>query len=289
MKKYFLFLVFLPLLFSCNQGKIDELSKQNTSLKKEAATKDSTINEFMETFNEIEENLALIKEKEDLISSTSLENEKGAGRTIVQDLKSINQLMAANREKLATLNEKVQSSGIRISEFKKMVNRLNQKLEERDREIANIKEEVAFLNATNDSLSYAVDTLGSKVSDLSMVNARQEGRIEEQIEALHTAYIAQGSFKELKEKGVVDKKGGIIGIGAVKKLKEDFNEEMFKKVDITELNAIPLSGKRATVITPHPSNSYKILGVEENDSDSLVITDPSTFWRASKYLVVVVD
>jgi DNA repair exonuclease SbcCD ATPase subunit len=293
MKKLLVIFAFVPFLVSCNQEKLEQLSQENVELKEESASKDSTINEFIRTINEIEENLALIKEKEeDLISISANakgENAQNAREAIIQDLKSINNLMEENRQKLASLNEKVNNSDIRISEFNRMVSELNNGLEERKSEITNMQEQLKELKTVRENLTFTVDTLESKVSDLSLANRNKEDMINQQINALHTAYVASGTYRDLKEKGVIDKKGGIIGIGSVKKLVKDFNTDMFERIDITNTSSIPLNGKKATVITVHPTESYKITGEKEKDVDSLLITNPEEFWKASKYLVVVVD
>ncbi len=115
MKKSILIFTIAILLVACNQKKLEQLSQENTELKEEAANNDSTINEFIQTINEIEENLALIKEKEDMISlsaQSNVENRKNAREAIVQDLQSIESLMEENRQKMASLTEKVNRSDI---------------------------------------------------------------------------------------------------------------------------------------------------------------------------------
>lgn len=292
MKKSIFILALIALLVSCNQDKVEQLSQENAELKEEAAKNDSTINEFIQTINEIEGNLALIKEKEDMISRSTLsnvENQNDARKAIIQDLKTINSLMEENRQKIASLNENVNNSDIRLDEFNQMVSSLNNRLEERKVEITHMQEELALLSKEKEILTNAVDTLETKVSDLSLANQYKTDSIHQQINALHTAYVTSGSYKDLKEKGVIDKEGGIIGIGSVKKLAEDFNKEIFEKIDITKTKAIPLNGKKATVITSHPSESYKLSSENGNKLDSIYITDPNAFWRASKYLVIVLD
>lgn len=290
MKKFLIIFAFVPFLDSCNQGKFDELNQENTELREESASKDSMINEFIQTINEIEENLALIKEKEDWISANpNVENMHNVRETIIQDLKSINKLMEDNNQKMVSLNEKVKNSDIRISEFNRMGNELNSRLEERKSELTTLQEQLNEIKRVRENLTFTVDTLESKVSDLSLANRNKDERINQQIQALHTAYVASGTYKELKENGVIDKEGGIIGIGSVMKLLKDFNTDIFEKIDITTTNSIPLSGKKATVITVHPTESFNITGAEERNLDSLVITKPEEFWKASKYLVVVVN
>jgi predicted RNase H-like nuclease (RuvC/YqgF family) len=197
--------------------------------------------------------------------------------------------MEDNNQKMVSLNEKVKNSDIRISEFNRMGNELNSRLEERKSELTTLQEELNEIKGVRENLTFTVDTLESKVSDLSLANRNKDERINQQIQALHTAYVASGTYKELKENGVIDKEGGIIGIGSVMKLLKDFNTDIFEKIDITTTNSIPLSGKKATVITVHPTESFNITGAEERNLDSLVITKPEEFWKASKYLVVVVN
>ena len=42
--------------------------------------------------------------------------------------------------------------------------------------------------------------------------------------------------------------------------------------------------KKATIVTPHPKDSYRIEGVKT--ADKLVILKPSEFWSLSKVLVI---
>jgi galactitol-specific phosphotransferase system IIB component len=98
-----------------------------------------------------------------------------------------------------------------------------------------------------------------------------------------------GTYKQLKTKNVVEKEGGIAGLGSSEKLKSDFNQEYFTKVDITKVQNIPLHTKKAELITAHPIGSYEF---EKNDKKvitNLIITDPEKFWEASKYLIVMTD
>ncbi len=292
MKKSLFIVTLILLLVSCNQEKLEQLSQENAELKEEAAENDATINEFIQTINEIEKNLALIKEKEDMISrstQSNVENQKDARAAIIQDLKTINSLMDENKQKIASLNEKVSNSDIRMNEFNQMVKSLNNRLEERKTEITDMQNELALLSKEKEMLTSTVDTLETKVSDLSLSNQYKTDTINQQINALNTAYVTSGTYKDLKEKGVIDKEGGIIGIGSVKKLAEDFNKEIFEKIDITKTKAIPLNGKKATVITTHPPESYRLTSEDGNELDSLYISDPRSFWRATKYLVIVLD
>ena len=90
----------------------------------------------------------------------------------------------------------------------------------------------------------------------------------------------------MQEKHIITKDGGFIGIGKTAVLNEDFNASEFKKIDITKVTNIPVTGKKISLVTSHPSNSYKVEGVET--VEGITILDPAEFWKSSKYLVITV-
>ena len=92
-----------------------------------------------------------------------------------------------------------------------------------------------------------------------------------------------GSKKELKQNNII----GRSGILTSKKLNEDFNKKYFRKIDITKNYSIPLAVKKVELITSHPSDSYKLIG--EKNVEKLLITNPKSFWEASKYLVILTE
>ncbi len=71
------------------------------------------------------------------------------------------------------------------------------------------------------------------------------------------------------------------------KLKKDFNRVEFMKVDLREFSQLPLNTKKARLVTFHPAESYHLTG--EKTVENLVIDKPQEFWKASKYLLIVVE
>ncbi|HCT70119.1 MAG TPA: hypothetical protein DF409_02750, partial [Bacteroidales bacterium] len=69
--------------------------------------------------------------------------------------------------------------------------------------------------------------------------------ISEQTEELNTAYYVIGTKKELRDQNIITMEGGFAGIGRNKKMKEDFNQDYFTRVDITQLKSIPVLRKKA--------------------------------------------
>ena len=132
-----------------------------------------------------------------------------------------------------------------------------------------------------------VEKLNTDVVTLTADNTSKQEVILEQTNRLNQAYYTTGTFKELQSKQVMKKEGGVLGIGATKKVNSDFNKDAFTAIDITKVQTIPVEAKDA-VLTNHPSESYTIEH-KGNQVNDILITNPEKFWAASKYLVVVVD
>lgn len=278
-----LYTVLTLFIASCNSNsgegsspELDSLKAENERLKAEAMRKDQSIDEFLQSLNEIEENLNAIKEREKIvrINSTSLENQNSKQEQIAADINMIGQLLLENKSKIATLNNKLKAAGIKSAELEKIIEGLNKKLDEKDNEIASLKEELTIANAALEKLFVEY-------------NQRLE-ELDDKTSKLNTAYYVIGTKKELLEKGVITKEGGFVGIGKSSKLKNDFNKEYFTKIDVTTTTSIPLLTKKARVITSHPTGSYKIEGSKDK-AEKLVISNSEDFWSASKYLVIIVE
>ncbi|MDQ2180682.1 hypothetical protein [Marinifilum sp. D714] len=286
MKRLVLVLLILPFLVACNQKELKQLREQNQQLTSMAKQKDSTINDFIESLNTIEENLEIIKEKETIISVNSENPNKSQKQKIASDLTSINNLLEQNREKIADLEKKLNNSWYQNSKLRKLTDRLKTKLEAKETEIIALNDKVAKLNIEVENLNGKVTELNGTVLALNTENETKTQEIAEKTAALNTGYYVCGTSKELKEKQVITKDGGFIGIGTTAVLNEDFNESEFKKIDITQTTTIPVKGKKISLVTSHPTGSYKVEGTDT--VEGITILDPAEFWKSSKYLVVAV-
>lgn len=264
---------------------MEALKLEKERVEREAASKDSTINSFIESLNEIEDNLAQVKQKQGVIKSSAAEGTELQGTAkdrINEDINFINDLLEENKSKLASLQSKLKKSNLKVSELEKMIERMTTQLQEKDAEIASLKEQLAGMNIQ-------ITELNTAVAGLQTESAAKTEVIQQKTEALNTAYYAVGTFKELRDNKVVSKEGGFLGLGRKKSLAGDFNEDYFTKIDVSQIKSIPVGGKDARVITNHPSSSYKLEMEGKKMVKSLTITNPQSFWRSSKYLVVIID
>jgi TolA-binding protein len=203
---------------------------------------------------------------------------------IIEDIAQINNLLQKNKELVKSLQGKLRNSNVRIAELEKMINNLTKQVGEKDEEIASLKQELENLHVNVSDLNQKIENI-SAASEKAISEKNQT--IETKTTELNTAFYAFGTKKELSEKNVIEKEGGVLGMGTTLKMKKDFNRDYFMKIDIREFKQLPLNTKKARLVTYHPDGSYHFNG--EKTVESLVIDNPADFWKASKYLLIVVE
>ncbi|MEO9257977.1 MAG: hypothetical protein ABI207_06320 [Crocinitomicaceae bacterium] len=280
------FILGLMLLSSCKgEKKPNEKLQENTelvrlkgevrSLKLEKTNKDSLLNESIYTFNEIQNNLARIGNKENEIRlktedvSLSPDNKKW----ILQEIRNINFLREENSLKIKKLNQQLQSKNLAINELQTMVNRLSLQVQSQDEQINSLQKELASLDG-----EYA-----------KLFDAYQEQTILtfETLKELNKSFYTYGSLKELKANNVIIQDGGFIGIGENTLLKDGFNEKYFTEIDRKKTKTITVIARKMHFVTDHPSSSYTIL--DKGNSKVIQIKNPDAFWKISRYLVIVTN
>lgn len=288
MRKLVFALLVLPLFTACNQKELKQLREQNVQLTQMAQEKDSTIDDFVESFDVIAANLAIIKEKENIIAVSASENPSvGQKEQIVTDLGLVRNLLEENKAKLESLDKKLKNSWYQNSKLKKLLAGLKSQIEAKDISINALSDQIAQLNVEVDNLNGQVTDLNGTLVALNTENDSKAKTIEAQTTDLHTAHYVIGDIKELKIKKVVTSTGGLLGIGATNQLNQKINPENFNTIDITETTTIPVVGKKVRLVTSHPSTSYRFEGTDK-EIEALTILNPEEFWKASKYLVVAV-
>lgn len=289
MKKIFLVLIASIALFSCKneeqENQINALKGDKDSLSALVVAKEETLNEFISAFAEVEGNLTAIKEKEMNISTSAKSGEIQNGDVrdrINQDIQAINELMEKNKSKIYSLQSKLKKAGVKIADFEKLVEQLNAQLAQKDKELQELNTMLSMKNSE-------IEQLNSYNIELNNENVKKEKVIAEQTNKMNTVYYVVGKYKELKEKGIVSKDGGFMGIGKSKEVKQDFNADHFTVIDFTKTTKIPVGSKKAKVVSSHPTDSYKLDKGANGIFDDLVITNSEKFWRNSKYLVIIND
>ena len=271
-------------LTGCNKDKIAQLEEQkgelqteNQRLVEEAQVKNQFIEEYTQTLNEVYDNLELIRKREGLHVEIAqdLEQEKNPAlkNKMISNIASIDAHLKASKSKLAVLRKKISETEVQTGSLNEMVENLTKLIAEKETHIEQLRTQTEELSA--------------RVSEVEGVLQEKEAELQEKEKTLNTAYYIVGSEKELKEKGISEEKGGLLGLRKTKKLAAGFDNAHFTSTDILETATIPFAPevKKVDIVSPHNPESYHIVKGEENQT-VLEIINPEEFWKI-KYLVVV--
>lgn len=272
-------------MYNQKQNEIKTLMTEKADLTLMMEQKDSLLNDVENTFTEIESNLQFIKEKRNQISLEQAEGGKNRKQAVVEDIKLMNAMLEESNKKIAELETKLRKSGINLKAYEKRIAALNESINSQNVEIAELKKVIEEKDMHLAQLNSKVDTLNIEMVKQADTISYKQQQIVDRTNQLNTAHLALGTYKELKEEGILLKEGGILGVGASKAIQENFDNKYFTELDIRTTKTIPLNVKKAKVISEHPNNSYTL--VEENGQIAyLQIDNPQEFWRISKYAVI---
>ena len=277
------------LLASCTGGqKTERLTSQNDSLAVAVAQKDSVLNEVFSSLSTVTENLNAIKSRENIINENIDKGEipKGTTTQINEDIEAINQLLIANRQTIARLQQsadQLKKANVKIGSFEKLIAQLNAQIESKDQEIKILKQNLENMHVQDAELTEQVSGLNTLVSGLTAEKTSLEGEVKTQNNILNTGYYIVGSEKELLSKEIVYKSGFI---GRTLKINENRSLDSFTQVDIRNFDDVKIGHKKATLVSSHPAGSYEFVMNDSGVFESLVIKDKSKFWEYSKVLVI---
>ena len=244
-------------------------------------SRDSTINQWMLTFDQIEKDLNLVKDKESMITlnSSNAEFSKDKREQVRKDIENINSLLDQNRKKIASLSAQLKNSGGAMKALQAKMADLENSMKMRETEVSDLKTALA-------QKDIEIGDLNSRMVAQKMRLDEKNDTINNQTTEMHKGYLAYGTYKDLKEKGLVSKEGGFLGLGRTEALSSTLPDSSFTRVDITEMKAIPVNAKSIKLITDHPRSSYELIRDKDNKISSIEILDPQQFWKISKYAVV---
>lgn len=175
------------------------------------------------------------------------------------------------KERIEVLDARLKKNGVKIAGMERMIAGLRKSALAKEEQIA--------------SLTTQVDTLQTRVAGLNTeVEVQQQVLTEKQTE-LATIFYTIGSKKQLKDAGIVESKGGVLGLGKTLKPSGVFVESAYKPLNTDQEMVIQIPSEKAVVLTAQPVSSYVIQPVSK-DMVELRIVDAKAF-RKIKQLVIL--
>ena len=193
---------------------------------------------------------------------------KEAEASMAQSRRRISALTAGN----ASLTAKYDST---IASFQQLI-------ETQKAEVVALVDKVTALTAENTQLKEANVQLASEREALTV---DRENLVAEQ----NTVYWVAGTKAELLERGVIEQRGGMLGIGRTLVLARTIDTEDFEAADRRALGEIPLpdSTKSYRIVSPNDLAGLDSTPVGGKFKGRMRISAPETFWRPSRFLVLV--
>lgn len=290
MKKSVIFLGLGALLLASCSGKQEEETKVNEdSIKIAQLTSDydeaTTFNDsLMLLMGDIYTGLDSINTQEGLLYNMGQGDNADRRAEIRRNLSAIKQRLNANKALLAQMEAKVKAAGNESSVQAKTIAQLRQHIEQQDAKIAQLESDLSSANEKITSLNTEVAETKEQVKvETAAKEEAQAATVAAENEA-NKVYYALGSNKELKNKGLLEKKF----LGATKVLKGNFDASYFVTADKRTLRSIPTNAKKVKIWSNMPADSYKIVG-EKDGPKTIEITNPDKFWSLASHLVIQTD
>ena len=252
------------------------------SLLSVIAQKDNELNDMMTTLNDIQEGFRQINEAEGRVNLSKGQPETSQREEIMENLAFIQRTMQLNRELIARLQQlktNTSASSKLKATLEATIEGLNSELEAKNKQIADLTAELEQKNLYIAKQGEQITALNQNVNDLTAQNEAKSRTMAAQDKELHTGWYVFGTKRELKEQNILQR-GDVLR-------SDQFNKDYFTRVDIRVDKVIKLYSKSAKLLTNHPAGSYS-LDRDSQGQYTLRITNPQEFWRASRYLVIVV-
>jgi len=258
---------------------------QSSNATLETASR-NTQDQYAQTINAIAEiqdslNAIALGDKNMPLESTNLHEERNMGAPSGQEaLERIGLLRASiqrSKERIGRLEHDLKHSGLRVAGLNKMVAGLREATAEKERQIAELVAQV-------DTLHVQVGSLTTQVAQVQdTVRMRDETLVQRQRE-LATVYYVADSKRALQRSGVIEARGGVLGLGKTLKPSGRSADYAFTPLNTDEQTVLQLPTAKAQVISQQPLSSYELRLV--NGRMELHILSPQEF-RKIRQLVIV--
>lgn len=219
-----------------------------------------------------------------IIAGIDEEGNRLSRKGIRNRLEILAQVISEQKEKLGVLEEKFSNSTLQIGKLHSIIEFLENSLSQKDAEVERLKAEVNSRNFSVAALEEKVSLMSDTISEERATNTVQKQQIAKQDALLNEVYYVIGNDDQLVSKGILKKEGKIL-----KKKKVDFsniNKSSLTKGDIRTLKAISIRGKSPKILSDVPKGSYS-LDKNSDDSYTLRITDPNSFWSANNRILII--
>lgn len=280
-------LFLLAFAFSCRNEKVDisRYMAERDSLVKDNTAKQRELDGLNDIITTVASSLDSIAAQEHILYEGKTRDGIPLGKQqIVANINTMAEMLARQRRKIQSLQDslanKKPSQG--VMRLQKVIEFLNNQLAEKDKVIKSLrtdlshsKKDITQLRTSLSNMQTKIDKAEKKTEVLSTALSTQDNIINE-------CYVKIGTKKQLVSAGLL--KGGFLS-----KKKVNYNaidKNKFSAVDIRSFREVTLKSSNPKILTPQPNNSSYHFEDNGNGTCTLVITNPTTFWSVSNFLII---
>jgi chromosome segregation ATPase len=303
---YLFLLCFLALHGACNEEK-DKLKTENESLRVKVRNDSVYIASLSEEIDIVYASLDSVKTMADSLLETSemIRNKqvgkKEANLFINRTMRNIDSIMEENKSQVRELEQRLSRSNTQKSIMKKMLDRLQKNLGEKEEIVVNLRKKINILEQEVAGLKFEKKEIVAKLVETQGKLAKTQQEMEkvvtdmakkiDEVTALtksnNTAYYFVGTKKDLTQKGYIRTRGLL---NKVDGLGDKLPEEEMHPLDISTQNLNIDIGSSALrdkdiVLVPTRQEGHYIISKEHGRTFLHIIH--KDFWKKSKYLMVV--
>jgi len=270
-------LMALLLLTACG-GKTDTSALEQTidSLRQANQQQQNSLQEMTTFVTTMSDGMNAIAQQENMIfnnggnEGTSLDKEQ-----LKSHLETLANTLTEQRSKIKALTDSLKARGADLSKMQGLIDNLTRQLEEKDKVIAQLRQDVEQKN-------FSIADLQKKLNVAMAGSAQYEQRaakVEKELATITSAYVLMGTKEALLDGGYIDKRKHV-QTGTMPK-------GDFTKVNIYQFTELDIPTRSPKLLTDHPRKSYSIEKIDK-ENRKLVITNPQLFWSSSRYLIIQV-
>jgi Tfp pilus assembly protein PilO len=271
--------ILFGVLWMGSNGKTKALEKTNLELKDLYEKSTATIGEIQSSLESLDQDLSgqLFTQKE--LPGTTPEERKAK---IVSSIVNMRDQIEADKKKISALEKQLSQSKTQLKGVQDIVNKLKSSIGDKEKIMDELQKRLGIMNETLEAerrtsmeeIQKREQTIGEKQQQLT-----QQG-----IDA-NTIYYIFGTRKELMDKGIIDRKGGLLGIGKVTTVTHTLQTDKFTQMNLLDSQQItfPATKKGFSILSNHVATTYKV--EKEENSNVLTVTDTANF-RKQKFLVI---
>ena len=214
------------------------------------------------------------------VSSSLATEQKLSGpgsQQAIERIHAIGATLERQKQRISQLEQRLKKSGVKVKSLEHLIEHLKASVAEKEAIITT-------LNARVDSLRTEVAGLHGAVDEAHQTIATQTQQIEDKRHELATVYYIIGDKKTLTSLGVIEARGGVLGLGKTLQSTGRFDSSHFTALDTDQQTSITIPAARVEVVSNQPTSSYRLESA--NGKVTLRITDVNQF-RKFKQVVIL--